>query len=95
MKCIEERTPVTYSACRVLIGAHHAEVECVPNILGVFVVLVRDVGVCQLRVEGLLGRELLIVHLLEMIHVPVPVHPLASEPPQIPRLDHDECVGGA
>ena len=52
----------------LVVVTHRAEAEVAPYILCVFEVLVADVGVSQLRVDRLLGSELLLVHLLRTIH---------------------------
>ena len=75
-----------------MVGAHPAEVECVSYILGVFLVLIRDVGITQLRIEGLLRQQLLFVHLLEAVHLLVRVKPFAYELTELPRLQHEELA---
>ena len=54
----------------IVVSTHRPEVTCVPNILNVFPVIVRDVGVRQLRLEGLLGWNLCFIHLREAVVYP-------------------------
>ena len=63
----------------IVVAPHRADVVAAPYILGVFVILVADVRVGQLQVDGLLGWELLSVHFLPGIHILVRLHPLAYQ----------------
>ena len=48
-----------------MISTHCCQVECVPNLLSVRIILVADVGVVEAGVEGVFRREF---SLVEPIH---------------------------
>ena len=76
----------------IVIVSPRVEAECVPDLVGVCVIFVADVGVRPLRVESLLGWELLLVYLLPTIHKLVRVHPLAYEEMEHLHLMHVELL---
>ena len=67
----------------VVVDSHCAALEALEHFEGVLVVLVGDVGVSEFRVEGFLGWELRLIHLLPRIHVLIWINPLSHQQPHI------------
>ena len=92
IKCVSREECGHTHHVELMVVPHCADVEGVPNFLGVGIVRVSYVRVGQRGEEDLLGWELSLIHLLQTIHVFVRVYTLAYQQPRIFFLHRGELL---